>query len=250
MTVRARVRTGRGMPGSLCRTRRCMAASAGERARRLGPPPRAARTPRASASRETSCAARSRGSLRSDEHEFRAAHADSCRRATGSRFGPRRRGSPRARASLVGQRAAATYSPSDATAATISSAVAASSARRAKVGSSASHSIRVGSGADAAHRVRVERPHRVRDRARVRVDEQLVGERVVLRFAGVAAEIPARRPPPRRSPQGPLTNVGASFWRAHAVDDVTLVWHGGAILALVLAVPSARVSSRARSGLD
>ena len=34
---------------------------------------------------------------------------------------------------------------------------------------------------------------------------------------------------------GALTNVGACFWRPHAVDDVTLVWHGGAILALVVA---------------
>ena len=34
---------------------------------------------------------------------------------------------------------------------------------------------------------------------------------------------------------GALMNVGACFWRPHAVDAVTLVWHGGAILALVLA---------------
>jgi hypothetical protein len=34
---------------------------------------------------------------------------------------------------------------------------------------------------------------------------------------------------------GALMNIGACFWRPHAVDDVTLVWHGGAILALVLA---------------
>jgi hypothetical protein len=34
---------------------------------------------------------------------------------------------------------------------------------------------------------------------------------------------------------GALTNIGACFWRPHAVDDVTLVWHGGAILALVVA---------------
>jgi hypothetical protein len=34
---------------------------------------------------------------------------------------------------------------------------------------------------------------------------------------------------------GALTNIGACFWRPHAVDDVTFVWHGGAILALVLA---------------
>lgn len=34
---------------------------------------------------------------------------------------------------------------------------------------------------------------------------------------------------------GALTNIGACFWRPHAVDDVTLFWHGGAILALVLA---------------
>jgi hypothetical protein len=34
---------------------------------------------------------------------------------------------------------------------------------------------------------------------------------------------------------GALTNIGACFWRPHAVDDVTLVWHGGAIIALVLA---------------
>lgn len=33
---------------------------------------------------------------------------------------------------------------------------------------------------------------------------------------------------------GALTNIGACFWRPHAVDDVTLFWHGGAILALVL----------------
>jgi hypothetical protein len=33
---------------------------------------------------------------------------------------------------------------------------------------------------------------------------------------------------------GALTNVSACFWRPHAVDDITLVWHGGAILALVL----------------
>jgi hypothetical protein len=33
---------------------------------------------------------------------------------------------------------------------------------------------------------------------------------------------------------GILTNIGACFWRPHAVDDVTLVWHGGAIIALVL----------------
>jgi hypothetical protein len=34
---------------------------------------------------------------------------------------------------------------------------------------------------------------------------------------------------------GAITNIGACFWRPHAVDDVTLVWHGGAIIALVLA---------------
>ena len=34
---------------------------------------------------------------------------------------------------------------------------------------------------------------------------------------------------------GALTNIGACFWRPHAVDDVVLFWHGGAILALVLA---------------
>jgi hypothetical protein len=41
---------------------------------------------------------------------------------------------------------------------------------------------------------------------------------------------------------GAVTNIGACFWRPHNVDDVTLVWHGGAILALVLAcVLSARL---------
>ena len=34
---------------------------------------------------------------------------------------------------------------------------------------------------------------------------------------------------------GAITNIGACFWRPHAVDDVTLVWHGGAIVTLVLA---------------
>jgi hypothetical protein len=34
---------------------------------------------------------------------------------------------------------------------------------------------------------------------------------------------------------GALANIGACFWRPHAVDDVTLVWHGGTIFALVLA---------------
>jgi hypothetical protein len=34
---------------------------------------------------------------------------------------------------------------------------------------------------------------------------------------------------------GAITNISACFWRPHAVDDVTLVWHGGAIVALVLA---------------
>ena len=34
---------------------------------------------------------------------------------------------------------------------------------------------------------------------------------------------------------GAITNIGACFWRPHAVDDVMLVWHGGAIVALVLA---------------
>jgi hypothetical protein len=34
---------------------------------------------------------------------------------------------------------------------------------------------------------------------------------------------------------GAITNIGACFWRPHAVDNVTLVWHGGAILALVVA---------------
>ena len=34
---------------------------------------------------------------------------------------------------------------------------------------------------------------------------------------------------------GAITNISACFWRPHPVDDVTLVWHGGAILVLVLA---------------
>jgi hypothetical protein len=34
---------------------------------------------------------------------------------------------------------------------------------------------------------------------------------------------------------GAITNIGACFWRPHAVDNVTLAWHGGAIVALVLA---------------
>jgi hypothetical protein len=34
---------------------------------------------------------------------------------------------------------------------------------------------------------------------------------------------------------GAITNISACFWRPHPVDDVTLVWHGGAIVALVLA---------------
>jgi hypothetical protein len=34
---------------------------------------------------------------------------------------------------------------------------------------------------------------------------------------------------------GAITNIGACLWRPHAVDGVTLVWHGGAILVLVLA---------------
>ena len=33
---------------------------------------------------------------------------------------------------------------------------------------------------------------------------------------------------------GALANIAACFWRPHPNDDVTLVWHGGAILALVL----------------
>jgi len=33
---------------------------------------------------------------------------------------------------------------------------------------------------------------------------------------------------------GAITNISACFWRPHAVDDVTLVWHGAAIVALVL----------------
>jgi len=33
---------------------------------------------------------------------------------------------------------------------------------------------------------------------------------------------------------GALANVAACFWRPHPNDDVTFVWHGGAILALVL----------------
>jgi hypothetical protein len=33
---------------------------------------------------------------------------------------------------------------------------------------------------------------------------------------------------------GALANVAACFWRPHAVDDVTLVWHGGALLGLLL----------------
>ncbi len=34
---------------------------------------------------------------------------------------------------------------------------------------------------------------------------------------------------------GVLTNIGACFWRPHAIDDVTLAWHGGAIVMLLLA---------------
>ena len=33
---------------------------------------------------------------------------------------------------------------------------------------------------------------------------------------------------------GALANIAACFWRPHPNDDITLVWHGGAILALVL----------------
>ncbi|HUO68224.1 MAG TPA: NrsF family protein [Gammaproteobacteria bacterium] len=48
---------------------------------------------------------------------------------------------------------------------------------------------------------------------------------------------------------GVLANIGACFWRPHAVDDVTLVWHGGAILALVLASAlGARLVSNAVGG--
>ncbi|HET8698320.1 MAG TPA: NrsF family protein [Gammaproteobacteria bacterium] len=34
---------------------------------------------------------------------------------------------------------------------------------------------------------------------------------------------------------GALTSAGACFWRPHADDAVTLIWHGGAILAVVVA---------------
>jgi hypothetical protein len=48
---------------------------------------------------------------------------------------------------------------------------------------------------------------------------------------------------------GAITNIGACFWRPHAVDDVTLVWHGGAILALVLGCAlAARLVPRAIGG--
>jgi hypothetical protein len=33
---------------------------------------------------------------------------------------------------------------------------------------------------------------------------------------------------------GALANIAACFWRPHPNDDITLVWHGSAILALVL----------------
>jgi hypothetical protein len=33
---------------------------------------------------------------------------------------------------------------------------------------------------------------------------------------------------------GALANVAACFWRPHPNDDISLVWHGGAVLALVL----------------
>jgi hypothetical protein len=33
---------------------------------------------------------------------------------------------------------------------------------------------------------------------------------------------------------GALANIAACFWRPHPNDDITLFWHGGAILALVL----------------
>jgi hypothetical protein len=56
---------------------------------------------------------------------------------------------------------------------------------------------------------------------------------------------------------GVLMNIGACFWRPHAVDDITLVWHGGAILALVLAcalaarlVPTAIGARLSRSSLS